>query len=74
MCRKDISKKLKFSNPYFFASPCHRPLIFQTMSYVGSKSPSLKYYRVAPLGCEDIGGGKFKFVAKTRFISNFSCL
>ena len=60
--------KLKFLNPYIFATRCSRPLIFQTMNYVRSNSLKLKYYRFKPSGCKDIGIRKCEFVAKTQFL------
>ena len=47
--------------PIFFATPCRRPLIFQIMNSVRSKSLSLKY-----LGCKDRGIKKFEYVAKNQ--------
>ena len=47
--------KNQFSNPYSIATWCCRPLIFQTMSYVGPNSLSLKYQSFTPSGRKDIG-------------------
>ena len=60
--------KLKFSKPYVFANQCRRPLIFQTLNFVRSKNLSLKYQRTTPSVCNDIGIGKFEFLAKTQFL------
>ena len=47
------------SNPYIIATQCWRSYIFQSINYVNSINLSLKYQRFTPLGCEDIGIGKF---------------
>ena len=64
----EFCHKLKLSPPHILATRCRRPLIFQTMSSVRSKSLSLKYYRFTPSGCKDIEIKTFEFVAKTRFL------
>ena len=51
-----------------------RPLIFQTMNSVRSKSLNLKYQRCITLDCKDRGTRKFEFVAKFHFCSIFFCL
>ena len=40
------------------------------MASVRLNSPSLKYQRFPPLGCQDIRIRKFEFVAKTQFLSD----
>ena len=44
---KDLSHchKLRFSNPYVFATQCRRPKIFQTMHSGRSNNLSLKYIK-----------------------------
>ena len=61
--------KLRFSNYNNLATRFPRPLIFQTINSGRSNSLSLKYQRFKPSGCKDIGVNKFKFVAKTQFLS-----
>ena len=70
--RKELSffcHKLRFSNPYIFATRFRWSLIFQTMNSVWSNSRSLKYQRFTRSGCKDIGIRKFEIVAKTQFLS-----
>ena len=38
------------------------------MNFVRSNNLSLKYQKLTPLGCKDIGIIKFEFVAKTQFL------
>ena len=56
--------KLKFSNPYIFATWWCKPLIFQIWS---NSIHNLKYRRSTPLGGKDVGIRKSKFVTKTQF-------
>ena len=56
--------KLWFSNPYNLASRCRRPLIFQTFK----NSLSLKFQRFTLADINDIGIGKFEFVARTQLL------
>ena len=58
--------KLRFSNSNNLAT--RFPFIFQTINSGRSNSLSLKYQRLTPSGCKDIGVRKFKFVAKTQFL------
>ena len=53
LCEKDLSlcRKLRFSNPYIFATQCRIPYIFQTMNSGRSDNLSLKYQRFAPSSC-----------------------
>ena len=57
------------SNFNTIATQCRRSLIFQTMNAIRSNNVSLKYQRLTPLGCKDIGFTKTEFVAKTQFLS-----
>ena len=70
MSQKELSlcHELKISNTCIFATQCLRPWIFQTLNSVRSNSLSLKYQRFPPLDCQNIGIGKFEFVAKTQFL------
>ena len=61
--------KLRFANSYSLEIRFPRPLIFQPINSGRSNSLSLKYQRSTPSGCKDIGVRKFKFVAKTQFLS-----
>ena len=63
-----LCHKLRFCNPYIFATQCRRPLIFQTMHSVRSNSLSLKYQGFSPSGCQYIGIRKYEFVTKTQFL------
>ena len=47
--------KLKFSDPYFFGTRCHRPLIFQAMNSVQQIGQSLKYQMFGTMGSKGIG-------------------
>ena len=38
------------------------------MNYVRLEYLGLKYQRFTPLGCNDIGIGKFEFVVKTQIL------
>ena len=60
--------KLRFSNPFIFAAWISWPLIFQTINYASSNSPSLKYKRVTPSNFKDIGIRIFGFVANNQFL------
>ena len=60
-------RKLKFCYPCILATRDCRPLIFQTLNFVRTKSLSLKYQRFMPLGCKDLWIRKLKFVRKTLF-------
>ena len=60
--------KLKFFNPYIFSTRRRRPLIFQTINSVKSKSLNLKCRRFTSSGCKDIGIRKSKLVVKTQFL------
>ena len=53
-----------------FRTKWRRPYIFQTINNVRSNNISLKYQRLTPPGCIDIGFGKFDFVAKANFFRN----
>ena len=57
-----------FYSTNIFATQCRRYLIFHTMVYVRSNTLSLKYLRFSPSGFNDIGIGKFEFVAKTQIL------
>ena len=46
-----------------------KPLIFQTMNYVGSNNLSLEYQWFTPSGCTDKGIRKYKLMTKTQFLS-----
>ena len=52
--------KLKCFNPYIFSTRRRRPLIFQTINSVISKSQSLKW--------KDKGIRKSKVLVKTQFL------
>ena len=45
------------------------PKLLQTMNSFRSNNLSLKYHRSTPIGCKDMGIGKFWFLAKTQFHS-----
>ncbi len=66
--------KLRFSNSNNLATRFPRPFIFQTINSGRSNSLSLKYQRFTPSGCKDRGVRKFKFVAKTQFLSIYFLL
>ena len=57
--------KLRFSNPYIFATHWHR---MNSMNSVRSNYLSLKYARFTPSGCKYKEIRKFEFVAKTQFL------
>ena len=65
-------QKLICSNLSIFATQCSKPLIFQTMNFVRSNTTCLKYLRLTPSGCMDMGIGKSQFVAKTQHL--YKCL
>ena len=54
--------------PYIFATRSRKPLLFQTMNSVRSKSQRLKYQRFTPHGFKDKEIRKFEFVEKTQFL------
>jgi len=60
--------KLLFSNLYIFATQCCRPWIFQTIHFVRSINPSLKYQTFKTSGLKIKGIRKFDFVAKTQIL------
>ena len=60
--------KLKFSNPYSFATWWCKPLIFQTKTIWSNRINSLKYERSRRMGCQVIGIRKSEFVANTHFL------
>ena len=62
-----LCHKHEFSHPYIIEAQCRRQ-IFQTIYSVRLNNLSLKYLRITPSGCKNIGMGKFKFVAKTQFL------
>ena len=51
---------------YIFATLCFRPLIFQTMNSVRSRSLGLKYQRFTTSGCKYIGIRKFEFEFESK--------
>ena len=59
-----ICNKIWLSNSYSLATHFPRPLIFQTINSVRSNSPSLKYQRSTPSGCEAIRGYKMWVCSK----------
>ena len=70
-CFKGIEFLPQTSNFNTIATQCRRSLIFQTMNAIRSNNVSLKYQRLTPLGCKDIGFTKTEFVAKTQFLLMF---
>ena len=54
---------------FIFATRFRRPLMFQTMNSVRSKSLSFKNQKLKPSGYKDIGIRIFMFVAITQLIS-----
>jgi len=55
-------------SPYIFATQCQKPYIFQTKnSVVISNCRTLKYQRLKPSGCNEIGTWKFRFAPQIRF-------
>ena len=60
--------KIKFSYLYIFSTLCCEPLIFQTIKSASKNNLSLKYQRITPSSCRDIGMRKLKFVAKLSFV------
>jgi len=56
------------------ATQCRRPQIFQIENYVILNSLCLKYQKFTPLGCEDIGFGKFSFFAFIPLVNNLDVL
>ena len=60
--------KLRFSNSYNVGTRFHRLLIFRTINSGRSNSPSLKYQRITPSGCKDIGVRKCNLLQKTQFL------
>ena len=67
---KELSfcNKLKFSNPYSFATWWCKPLIFQTKTIRSNRINSLKYERSRRMGCQVIEIRKSEFVANTHFL------
>ena len=47
---------------YKFETQCRKPLIFQSMNYVGGNNLILKYQRFTSSGCKNLGIRKFEFV------------
>ena len=64
----EFLQQILIFNAYIFtiATRCCRPLIFQTINSVRSKSLSLKYQRFTPSCCKNIEMRTFEFVAKTQ--------
>ena len=60
-----LCHKLRFSNPYIFATQWRWPAIFQIMNTVRS---NLKNQRFTSSGCNDISIKRFEFVSETQFL------
>ena len=57
---------------YKFETQCRKPLIFQSMNYVGGNNLILKYQRFTSSGCKDTRITKIEFVTKTQFLFLYS--
>ena len=63
-----IWHKLKFSNPYIYATWWCKTFYFKFRFLIYNRILSLKYLSSTTLGCKDKGIRQFEFVAKTHFL------